>query len=429
MSEFLGSAQGIADSIAAAGAGGFTWRAGLRGASFRGVPFYVTEAAGDDGRRVVAHEFPLRDEPFTEDMGRSARRWRLTGYVLGEAYFADRDALIDACAASAKPGTLVHPFLGELRARCESISYRESLKEGRFCTFDLVFVEEGGDASPVEGLDTLRGVLAGVSRVLRLARTVYRIAAMARGDLAGFAAGVALGFLGNLAGGMAAAWLSLPGISLAGVRAAIGALDANPGTDVDAVAQDVAEPYVALARAEALPVAAADAGAAFASRPDAAPAGEIGDALLAAAALPAPTAQDAEEQAALSSLHALAADAAVAAAAEAYAVAPWATADAALAARDALMAAIDARLTAAGDAGQDDLFGAWRSLAAAVQADMTDRAARLPRRAAYRLPGPLPALALAHRLHGTAARADELVALSAVPHPGVMPAEGWMLRP
>jgi prophage DNA circulation protein len=431
MSGFLSAAQGALDQARISGAAGFGWRSALRPASFRGAPFLVTEAGGEDGRRIALHAFPLRDQPFTEDLGRLPRRWRITGLVIGDAYFADRDALIDACAGqgSEEPGTLVHPFLGELRVRCESIQYTESLKEGRFCAFDLTFVEAGAEPSPTERFDTLRRVVATVRRVVRLAQTAYRLVAMARGDLVGFAQGVAFGFVQSVAGRMGIGFLALPRFDLGALRKDIALLSADPVTDPASVSETLPAPFSTLAAVQRLPAPAAPEGQALASRDDAATVAEPFDLLMAEARQPAPSSADAAEQEALLALHGLALDAAAAAAAEAATLAEWTNAQAALAARDALIEMLIARQDAAADAGQDDLFGAWRDLVAASRADLTERAARLPRVARYALPGPLPALALAQRLYGDAVRADEMVALARVPHPAVMPAEGPFLRP
>ena len=74
------------------------WRENLVPAAFRGVPFFVerhqSQAAG---RRVQVHEYPGRDLPWPEDLGRRTREFEIDGYVVGDDYFAARDALLDAC--------------------------------------------------------------------------------------------------------------------------------------------------------------------------------------------------------------------------------------------------------------------------------------------------------------------------------------------
>ena len=83
--------------------------------SFRGVAFHVERADTQGGRRWLVHEYPRRDRPYTEDMGRRAKEWRLTFFVAGDDYDRERDALIEALDA---PGaaTLVHPYLGSFSA-------------------------------------------------------------------------------------------------------------------------------------------------------------------------------------------------------------------------------------------------------------------------------------------------------------------------
>ncbi|MBI3452932.1 MAG: DNA circularization N-terminal domain-containing protein, partial [Rhodospirillales bacterium] len=125
------------------------WRDQLRVASFRGVRFHIEDVAGEGGRRAQVVEYPLRDEPFVEDLGRKARRYRLAAYVLGPDYGGARDALIKACEESG-PGTLIHPFQGEIRAVCDALSYAESRDRGGHCRFDLSFVEAGAASAPAD---------------------------------------------------------------------------------------------------------------------------------------------------------------------------------------------------------------------------------------------------------------------------------------
>ena len=76
-----------------------SWRDRLLPASYRGVAFHVashqSEAAG---RRVAVHEYPGRDLPYAEDLGRRASEYTLQAYVVGRDYDRARDALVAACA-------------------------------------------------------------------------------------------------------------------------------------------------------------------------------------------------------------------------------------------------------------------------------------------------------------------------------------------
>src|SRR5262249_1964556 len=58
------------------------WRARLiQPAWFRGVPFFVDEAGTEGGRRWQHFESPARALPFSEDLGRSIRRFALRAYT------------------------------------------------------------------------------------------------------------------------------------------------------------------------------------------------------------------------------------------------------------------------------------------------------------------------------------------------------------
>lgn len=146
-----------------------TWREDLRrvsfggrrlvGASFRGVAFFVESAESSGGRRAVVHEFPLRDDPFVEDLGRRARTFRVDGYVIGDDYMLQRNALLVALEDNAGPGELVHPHLGTLRAICTNVSYRETRAEGGMATFAIEFAETPTQAPvPVEVVDSVEQV-------------------------------------------------------------------------------------------------------------------------------------------------------------------------------------------------------------------------------------------------------------------------------
>lgn len=113
----------------------------LIGASFRGVPFLVESTDRAGGRRTVVHEFPLRDVPVVEDLGRRSRTFTLEGYVIGDDYVAQRNALLAALEDEAGPGELVHPYHGTVRAVCSSLTVRESIADGGMARFGLEFTE------------------------------------------------------------------------------------------------------------------------------------------------------------------------------------------------------------------------------------------------------------------------------------------------
>lgn len=123
------------------------WRRSLRRASFRGAAFLVDTSDHETGRRAVTHEFPGRDVPYTEDLGRKARTHAVEAYVLGPDYMPARDALLQACEAEG-PGRLITPWTGEAMVICTGCRLRESRADGGMATFSLTFAEAGEAASP-----------------------------------------------------------------------------------------------------------------------------------------------------------------------------------------------------------------------------------------------------------------------------------------
>lgn len=118
------------------------WIDNLRAATFRGVPFKVDTHDTQGGRRTVRHDFPYRDMPFVEDMGRRGKEFSIDAYVVGDDYMRQRDEIMRACD---EPGSaeLVHPYLGTLQVVCTGWSLRESKSEGRMARFSLSFLEVG----------------------------------------------------------------------------------------------------------------------------------------------------------------------------------------------------------------------------------------------------------------------------------------------
>lgn len=122
-----------------------SWRDRFRPASFRGVTFYIDTGARSGGRRGVTFEYPKRDTPSDEDMGRRAHRWAVTGYVIGPDYDVDAQLLEDALNTEG-PGPLAHPNMGEMQVRCETYTRGESKDRGNIAVFDMTFVEVGASA-------------------------------------------------------------------------------------------------------------------------------------------------------------------------------------------------------------------------------------------------------------------------------------------
>lgn len=103
----------------------------------------------------MLHEFPLKDLPLPEDMGRKASEFVVDGFLIGENYLSDMKRLIEALT-EAGSGTLIHPSLGTLQvALAHPARLREQFIEKRgMASFSLAFVEAGEETQPSTAVDT-----------------------------------------------------------------------------------------------------------------------------------------------------------------------------------------------------------------------------------------------------------------------------------
>lgn len=405
----------------------------LKPGSFRGIPFHVDDTQLSTGRRVVVHEFPLRDSTQTEDMGRRGREISITAFVLGEDWQERRDLLLLALEDFDKPGTLVLPGGLEFPARASAVTVSESNEGGRMARFALTFFEAGEiDAAFKPKVDTATLLRRAIGRVLRLVRAAFALVYAVR-NFGDFVRRAALSFLAGLGEQLAEAWLGLPGLDLERTARAIADLDAADPEDPSASVAGCAETLADAVDAAAPPPREADL--ANGSRgEDASPRQRAAEAMLAVAlaprqggpARPGLLAGVADRNAA--ALDGLARDTATLGAARVLAGTEFASAAEALRVRDKLLSAIDARADWAASAELDELWRGWQELRAAAARDLAERARRAPRLTSYALPASLPSLALAQRLLRDASGADALVALNNAPHPAFMPAEGVILR-
>ena len=136
------------------------WRDRLLDARFRGAPFRVeSHSAEAAGRRAAVHEYPGRDVPYAEDLGRRVSEYLIQAYVLGPDYDRARDRLVAACAAPG-PGRLVHPRLGEIDALCTGCTVSERTDEGGMARITLTFVAAGAARYPAVTVDTAAALAA-----------------------------------------------------------------------------------------------------------------------------------------------------------------------------------------------------------------------------------------------------------------------------
>ena len=128
------------------------WRRRLMPAKFGRAEFHVEQQGRASGRRTVVHEYPKRDLPYAEDMGRHAIRYQMTGYVIGPYYQEEKELLlVELESEDAK--VLEDPYLplnthlaynGQpFLFMCERYSVTETRERGGFAMFEMLFVEAG----------------------------------------------------------------------------------------------------------------------------------------------------------------------------------------------------------------------------------------------------------------------------------------------
>jgi len=129
------------------------WRDRLLPANFDNCPFHLEAGSREGGRRIVTHEFPKKDLPYSEDMGRAAINFTVRAYCISyplnaadPLYMRDyqlaRDKLQKRLDQGGK-GTLQLPTLAALIVVCQRYRLTEEERFGGYCTFDMSFVEYG----------------------------------------------------------------------------------------------------------------------------------------------------------------------------------------------------------------------------------------------------------------------------------------------
>ncbi len=380
----------------------------LRPASFRGVPFQVDAADLEAGRRTQLHEYPQRDKPFSEDLGRATRTLSVTAFVVGDDYLQQAERLL-AALETPGPGTLVHPWHGTLQVTVGIARVTFSTRELGVARFEIPCVEAGELTFPSVQAST---------------QAQSRIAAD------GLAQAAADEFAGTF---RAQGWpdFVVDG-ALADINSAIGVLSVPvPGLEAlgyaerlsNALPQIVASMSQPSKLAGLLSTALGLAGVAAAGTRWASVVQSL--ARLAASvrlADPPPpavvTSSRLQANRNTKAINVLIRRTLLAQAVGSSSVMPPTVYDDVVAVRDVLTASLDAEALTAGDR----VFVALQAARAGAWKDLTERARGSARLRSHTPPAPLPALAVAYALYGDAGRAYEIVTRNKIRHPGFLPA-------
>jgi prophage DNA circulation protein len=121
------------------------WRNRWQNARFRAAGFFVEQDARSGGRRVAMHEYPKRNTPYAEDMGRKALRFMVQGYLIGPNYWDHKNRLIDALDKDG-PGFLRLPLpyqMADVNVMVNTYTVTEHRERGGYCTIEMDFSEYG----------------------------------------------------------------------------------------------------------------------------------------------------------------------------------------------------------------------------------------------------------------------------------------------
>lgn len=406
-------------------------------ASFLGVPFKVARERGEGGRRGPLHEYPDRDEPFFEDLGRRARRFELEAYFIGST--ADLQAtLFVSLLWQGKVGSLILPGLRRERVKAVSWAYDKDAARANWVACHLTFVEAGRNQYPAPStswshtlIKAVDDALTAITDALGKALDTIGLTQEVLEDLVfgatalstAMGVGASLG-AGNLPSTALASAALLTGGYLTGLGPALGALSFAAATTVlivtwaQTLAGDSPNRAARMAVIEALWTV-------YASVP-------YGDALDPELL----TATDEIIVANRGALEAAIRRVALAEIARQAAALQFASYDDAAALRSRMADAFDVEIGVAGNplapGGRDD--GARAALQdlrsttlQAISAAGADKARLVP----YVVARPRPALALAQLFYGDSddvpSRAAELVARTGAVHPAFLPARGERL--
>lgn len=356
-------------------------------ATFRGVPFIVESTELSGGRRGVTHEYPGRDLPFREDLGRSTREFPVEGYLVGADVRTQRERL-QAALEEEGPGDLVHPYYGTRRVAVTSFRFRTSSREGRFVSVSIEFVETPAEpAQPSAVPDVEAAALSSVVVARSSAVSVF---------LARYDPGLSMGSVED----------SVVGVSAAAEAAVSGAdLSAQARAELfrdigllAGLARDGAALVELLV--DVLAQVPSNALAVYHFTPGAAP--------------PNTTANRQQELQNYEAFRLVAQQVALLRAVELAVVEEFDSYESAVAARDELAELIDEQQEAVGD----ELYTALVQL----RADLVKAVPRagLARIVTYEPPATTPSLVLAHRLYGSVSGEADLVARNSPRRPGFL---------
>lgn len=170
----------LSDIAQRIGQPGTIWRDELLPATFAGQQFHCEANSREGGQRIVTHEFPKKDLPYSETMGRRAMEFTIRGYCIAypfdtqqplyqRDYRKPRDLLINVLDAG-QPGVLQLPTQAPMWVVCTRYRMNEEERFGGYCVLDMTFVEYGKTQNPAP--DVTAELLAASQTLVQRTRAV-----------------------------------------------------------------------------------------------------------------------------------------------------------------------------------------------------------------------------------------------------------------
>ena len=131
--------------------------ASLRPASFRNLPFVMQDSDSGFGRKTIRHDYPGRDDPYYEDLGAAPQEFSLQAIITGENWLEQANAFETALKQKG-PGTLRHPFYGELAVLVTEARRQDSTERAGEIRFQISFALYGPQLYPRSDNDTVSGL-------------------------------------------------------------------------------------------------------------------------------------------------------------------------------------------------------------------------------------------------------------------------------
>lgn len=152
-----------------------TWRDRFLPASFRGISFLIPQASVPVGMKGQLHEFPQRDTPFFEQLGKQSQVHKMTAWVIGDDCFERRDKLLEALETPGA-GELVHPWLGRMQVKTGECEMSHDLMGGGMVSFDLTFYPDEPLKTPAAKVNTQAQVVKSSESLLTSSLNRYKSA-------------------------------------------------------------------------------------------------------------------------------------------------------------------------------------------------------------------------------------------------------------